>query len=68
MIINRLNNVVLEAIPEVSDGVVNRTVCRRVVGDCCACDWTIEVKNCGHYRVYRLSPVDVCPAAYCFGM
>ncbi|XP_062617367.1 mucin-2-like [Saccostrea cucullata] len=56
------------SIPNVTAGVVTRTVC--FYGDddnWCHQTVSINVKNCGTYRVYFLKPTDIKSSGYCFG-
>nr|XP_022320029.1 pancreatic secretory granule membrane major glycoprotein GP2-like [Crassostrea virginica] len=56
-----------DPIPSVSDGIVDRQVCRIGANDSCEETMTIKVKNCQTFRVYYLIPTNGCPKAYCFG-
>ncbi|KAH3815980.1 hypothetical protein DPMN_144520 [Dreissena polymorpha] len=58
-----------DALPAVSDGVANRTICIREGSNNCEGEFSIEIKNCGLFFVYYLLPIQNifnCPAAYCF--
>ena len=57
----------LDPIPSVSDGIVDREVCRMGANDSCEETMTIKVKNCQTFRVYYLIRTNGCPKAYCFG-
>ncbi|XP_062585436.1 von Willebrand factor D and EGF domain-containing protein-like, partial [Saccostrea cucullata] len=46
--------------------VANVTVCQVGFENKCATSHTIQVKNCGLYAVYELTPLTSCNAAYCF--
>ena len=59
--------ILLDPIPSVSDGIVDRQVCRIGANDSCEETMTIKVKNCQTFRVYYLIPTNGCPKAYCFG-
>ncbi|XP_063416011.1 uncharacterized protein LOC134697657 [Mytilus trossulus] len=61
-------------IPAVSDGEVERSVCKlSVSGSCCDSSYdtsslTIKIKNCGDFRVYYLDTSGVpASSAFCFG-
>uniref|UniRef100_K1QTE6 Pancreatic secretory granule membrane major glycoprotein GP2 n=1 Tax=Magallana gigas TaxID=29159 RepID=K1QTE6_MAGGI len=55
-------------IPNVTTGIVNRTVCFLGGDDnWCYHSILIKVKNCGSYRVYLLKPTLTNTSAYCFG-
>lgn len=55
-------------IPNVTAGIVNRTVCFLGGDDnWCYHSILIKVKNCGSYRVYLLKPTLTNTSAYCFG-
>ncbi|XP_078323198.1 pancreatic secretory granule membrane major glycoprotein GP2-like isoform X2 [Crassostrea virginica] len=56
-----------DPIPSVSDGIVDREVCRMGANDSCKETMTIKVKNCQTFRVYYLIRTNGCPKAYCFG-
>nr|XP_022321061.1 oncoprotein-induced transcript 3 protein-like isoform X2 [Crassostrea virginica] len=56
-----------DPIPSVSDGIVDREVCRMGANDSCEETMTIKVKNCQTFRVYYLIRTNGCPKAYCFG-
>ncbi|PVD18852.1 hypothetical protein C0Q70_21409 [Pomacea canaliculata] len=53
--------------PDVTEGIVQRTSCanygsdRPLYGPCCDIEIDIEIKNCGSFYVYHLSPTDSCP-------
>ncbi|XP_025080334.1 oncoprotein-induced transcript 3 protein-like [Pomacea canaliculata] len=59
--------------PDVTEGIVQRTSCanygsdRPLYGPCCDIEIDIEIKNCGSFYVYHLSPTDSCPISYCGG-
>ncbi|XP_052215273.1 uncharacterized protein LOC127833831 isoform X2 [Dreissena polymorpha] len=58
-----------DALPAVSDGVANRTICIREESNNCEGEFSIEIKNCGLFFVYYLLSIPNifnCPAAYCF--
>ena len=48
--------------PTVADGRVTRQVCFHWNSNCCIWSDNIQVRNCGHFYVYYLSP----PSAGCF--
>ena len=50
--------------PNVSEGIVTRTVCFHWSSRCCAVPTNIDVKNCGGYYVYNLKPTG-CYFRYC---
>jgi len=54
-------------IPDVGDDIVYKTMCVVSSFECCASTLTIQVKNCGDYRVYKLVQTNGCPQGYCFG-
>lgn len=60
--------------PDVTEGIVQRTSCanygsdRPLYGPCCDIEIDIEIKNCGSFYVYHLSPTDSCPISYCGGV
>ncbi|XP_071123860.1 mucin-22-like [Mytilus edulis] len=59
-------------IPAVSDGEVERSVCKlSISGSCCDSSYnslTIKIKNCGDFRVYYLDTSGVpASSAFCFG-
>lgn len=55
-------------IPNVTAGIVNRTVCFLGGDDnWCYHSILIKVKNCGSFRVYLLKPTLTKTSAYCFG-
>lgn len=47
---------------------VNRKVCRSGLTGTCVQEYNIKVRNCGTYRTYYLTQLDVDKSAYCFGM
>nr|XP_022317659.1 von Willebrand factor D and EGF domain-containing protein-like [Crassostrea virginica] len=50
-----------------SDGqTLNMTACEVGFVHDCERQYTIAVKNCSSFLVYKLKPLDVCSAAYCF--
>nr|XP_022296367.1 uncharacterized protein LOC111106120 [Crassostrea virginica] len=50
-----------------SDGAsISMTACEVGFFGDCERQYTIEVKNCSHFLVYKLKPLDLCNAAYCF--
>ena len=51
--------------PTVSDGKVTRRVCYCYDGNCCYMLDNIEVVNCGHHYVYKLSEPPSCSLRYC---
>ncbi|XP_052217986.1 uncharacterized protein LOC127835591 [Dreissena polymorpha] len=58
-----------DSLPIESDGVDNRTICIREESNNCVMEYSIEIKNCGSFFVYKLLPFPEefnCPAAYCF--
>ncbi|CAC5368570.1 unnamed protein product [Mytilus coruscus] len=52
------------SIPDVSEKTIDRKVCYSS-----NCDWEfdIKVRNCGNYRTYYLTQLNVDKSAYCFG-
>ncbi|XP_062578161.1 LOW QUALITY PROTEIN: uncharacterized protein LOC134240066 [Saccostrea cucullata] len=42
------------------------TVCQVGFSGSCSKQHTINVKNCGNFFVYELTPLDLCNSAYCF--
>ncbi|XP_063422306.1 oncoprotein-induced transcript 3 protein-like [Mytilus trossulus] len=54
------------SIPETSEGIVDRNVCQVTPGNCCNRTYAIQVKNCGDFRVYKLTFTYGCYQAYCF--
>ncbi|XP_062600790.1 oncoprotein-induced transcript 3 protein-like [Saccostrea cucullata] len=56
-----------ESLPSVSDGIVDRTVCKRGFGDCCVKTYGIKIKNCTSFMAYCLIPPGGCTERYCFG-
>jgi len=52
-------------LPTVDEGVVLRKVCFHGFGRCCYKDVYINVRNCGHFYVYRLKKLIVCHSRYC---
>jgi len=51
--------------PTVAEGEVSKKVCLRKFGKCCDYWFFIQVKNCGSYYIYNLTPQTSCPARYC---
>ncbi|XP_018428794.1 PREDICTED: uromodulin-like [Nanorana parkeri] len=52
--------------PLISDGIVNRTACAYLRGDCCSWSTTVQIKSCpDNYYVYKLSGTPACSLAYC---
>lgn len=43
------------------------TACEVGFSNTCEKTYSIEVKNCTAFLVYKLKPLDVCSSAYCFG-
>ncbi|WAQ95343.1 OIT3-like protein, partial [Mya arenaria] len=54
-------------LPQPSDGIVSREACQKYVGSC-DLRLHVEVKNCGDFYVYKLSPTREDNTAYCFGV
>ena len=51
-----------------SDGqTIEMTACEVGFVHDCERQYTIAVKKCSSFLVYKLKPLDVCSAAYCFG-
>ncbi|XP_056015360.1 uromodulin-like [Ostrea edulis] len=55
------------SLPNLNDGVVQRTACKTGFGNCCSKTYDIKVRNCGGYTAYCLKDLDSCPERYCFG-
>ena len=55
----------LGAHPEMSDGVVTRTVCFSWRNKCCRWRSQISVRNCGDFYVYKLQRAPKCKLRYC---
>jgi len=60
--------------PTVKDGIVIRQACGNFENSgsghgnpCCEHSVDVDVKNCGGFYVYYLTPVPSCPVAYCAG-
>ena len=55
--------------PTVADGIVRRNICGKQSGaaGCCTYKDAIEVKNCGTFYVYFLTPTRGCSVGYCAG-
>lgn len=54
--------------PTPPDGITQTlTACEVGFFDDCSNSYEIDVKNCSTFLVYKLIPMDVCNAAYCFG-
>lgn len=51
--------------PTVDDGIVTRSACIHKAGNCCSSGFSIQVKNCGSYYIYRLIPLTNCDSRYC---
>lgn len=51
--------------PEVSEGVVSRTVCFTWCNKCCRWRSRILVRNCGDFYVYKLQRAPKCKLRYC---
>ena len=51
--------------PTVAEGAVQRKFCIRQLEDCCKIQFSIKVKNCSSYYIYRLQDPDICNARYC---
>lgn len=51
--------------PTVADGIVERTVCFSLTTNCCWRSYKVNVRNCGHFYVYKLVPLYICNARYC---
>ena len=51
--------------PSEKEGVVTRTVCFNWKRNCCHWQTRAQVRNCGGYFVYRLSPTNSCHLRYC---
>jgi len=50
--------------PTMAEGIVLRKVCVNKFG-CCKESFTIQVKNCGSYYIYKLVYPGHCEARYC---
>jgi len=50
--------------PTVAEGKVTRNVCINNFA-CCDISFSIQVKNCGSYYIYKLFDPRKCPARYC---
>jgi len=51
--------------PTVAEGTVPRNVCIRKFEDYCYVWFSIQVKNCSSYYIYKLLNLGDCPARYC---
>ncbi|KAL9961341.1 hypothetical protein ACROYT_G030259 [Oculina patagonica] len=51
--------------PTVAEGMVARTVCINKYANCCYTAFSIQVKNCGSYYIYKLVPTPGCDIRYC---
>lgn len=54
-------------LPTTLGDVENVKACKRGFFSCCDSDFQIEVKNCGTFNVYHLSPLTSCFGRYCTG-
>ncbi|VDI56273.1 Hypothetical predicted protein [Mytilus galloprovincialis] len=55
------------SLPDVSDKTVDRKVCQSGLYTTCDQKYDIKVRNCGNYRTYYLTQLNVDKSAYCFG-
>ncbi|KAH3849054.1 pancreatic secretory granule membrane major glycoprotein GP2-like [Dreissena polymorpha] len=58
-----------DALPGVSEGIANKTICAKEGNNTCSNQFNIQIKNCSTFYVYyleRLSENFTCPTAYCF--
>lgn len=63
-----MKDVLFYSDPIPSDGVTqNLTACGVGFSNNCEKPFSIEVKNCTAFLVYKLKPLDSCNSAYCFG-
>ncbi|OWF39668.1 uncharacterized protein LOC110464739 [Mizuhopecten yessoensis] len=53
------------SIPEVADGIVDRTICLKTIFSSCHDSFTIQVMSCCSFRVYYLKSSNGCPHSYC---
>ena len=53
--------------PTQAEGNMARTACISSFGVTCSETRTINIKNCGTFYVYYLTPLDYCASAYCAG-
>ncbi|XP_076438512.1 von Willebrand factor D and EGF domain-containing protein-like [Babylonia areolata] len=53
-----------QSLPYPGDEVTAR-VCASFYFDCCLFSRPITVRNCGHFLVYKLQPIDGCHFAFC---
>ena len=51
--------------PTVAEGAVKRKVCFHWSSGCCQFSSNIQVRNCGAFYVYKLSPPPACSLRYC---
>ena len=52
--------------PSVADGRMSKRICFSYSGSCCyALTRNINVRNCGNYYVYELTPTGSCSYRYC---
>ena len=51
--------------PSVSDGIATRRVCFASNLDCCRYKYTVYVRNCGNFYVYRLAKPSFANLRYC---
>lgn len=51
--------------PQVTDGIVNGTVCFRWGDNMCMWSQVIQVRNCSGFYVYKLQPTKYCPLHFC---
>ncbi|XP_064594457.1 uncharacterized protein LOC135461346 [Liolophura sinensis] len=54
------------SLPLPHEGIVSRNVCLTFAGLCCYQRKQIQIRNCGQYMLYKLSPTGFCASAYCF--
>ena len=51
--------------PTMAESKVTRQICIYMFGDCCDSSYTILVKRCSSYYIYRLFFLGVCNTRYC---
>ena len=51
--------------PNMTDGIVDGTVCFQWNDGCCPFSQGIQVRNCGRFFVYKLAATTGCPMRFC---
>lgn len=57
----------LDDMPETPGETKTVQLCQVNFDGPCSRSHFIQIKNCGTFFVYELTPLDICSSAYCFG-